>query len=473
MEGIIPDFSTADVLVIGDVMLDKYWHGSTSRISPEAPVPVVHVGNEEYRAGGAGNVAVNIAQLGANVSLMGLAGKDLAANELESLLKNAEVNSLISRVESHPTITKLRIISRQQQLIRLDFEDSFNIGDCRLLTKNFEDTIKNEQVIILSDYGKGALSNSQELIKIAQNSGCKILVDPKGSDFSKYCGATIITPNLSEFETVVGKCANDDEIISKGKALIDKIKLQALLVTRGEQGMTLIQRDGSFINMPTHAKEVYDVTGAGDTVISVLATSLAAGKSLEDSVRLANIAAGIVVGKLGTATVSVSELTCTAHAISTPDIKITKETHLKLLVEAAKNRGEKIVMTNGCFDIIHAGHVDYLQNAAKLGDRLIIAVNDDASVKRLKGDSRPVNNIDNRMTVLAALGAVDWVVPFSEDTPERLISEILPDILVKGGDYKPSEIAGGKQVIKNGGKIEIISFVDGCSTTNIINKIKE
>ena len=471
MEDLLPDFSKGRVLVVGDVMLDRYWHGNTSRISPEAPVPVVHVGDEEHRAGGAGNVALNIAGLGGNVTLIGFAGDDEAGESLEGILQNAGVKCQFFRQEGFSTITKLRVISHHQQLIRLDFEDSFAGADLEQLEKLFVEQVNQHDVVILSDYGKGALQNVQTLIKLAKKAGKTVLVDPKGSDFSKYRNASLITPNFSEFQGVVGACPHE-QIVDKGLQLIADCELDSLLVTRGEHGMMLLRKDDDTVNLPTHAREVFDVTGAGDTVISVLGAALAAGSELPDAVKLSNIAAGVVVAKLGTATVSVTEIRCALHSMGDSNQKTLSEQQLLAYVTNAKENGEKLVMTNGCFDILHAGHVEYLQKASELGDRLIVAVNGDESVKILKGDSRPVNGLENRMAVLAGLQSVDWVVPFSEETPERLISTVLPDILVKGGDYKVEEIAGGRQVQENGGDVVILSFKDGCSTTNIINSIK-
>jgi D-beta-D-heptose 7-phosphate kinase/D-beta-D-heptose 1-phosphate adenosyltransferase len=282
----------------------------------------------------------------------------------------------------------------------------------------------------------------------------------------------LLTPNLSEFEAVVGKVNTDDELVERGFGLIERFELEALLVTRSEHGMTLLQKGQEPLHMPTLAQEVYDVTGAGDTVISVLAASLAAGKSVSDACKLANAAAGVVVAKLGTSTLSTIELTEAIHGSQDSGFGVIAEAQLKQAVKAARARGEKVVMTNGCFDILHAGHVAYLNEAAKLGDRLIVAVNSDSSVQTLKGPGRPVNPEDRRMAVLAGLGAVDWVVPFSEETPQRLISEILPSLLVKGGDYKPEEIAGGKEVVAAGGEVRVLNFEDGCSTTEIIEAIR-
>lgn len=469
----VPDFHQARVLVFGDVMLDRYWQGPTSRISPEAPVPVVKIQNDEFRAGGAGNVAQNIAALGARIHLFGIIGKDDNGQQLTRLLEESAVDCHFSTHPEYPTITKLRIISRQQQLIRLDFEEAFHAQDMTELYGAFDQQLSQAGVAILSDYGKGALINPQQLIASARRQQVPVLVDPKGTDFERYRGATLITPNLSEFEAVVGPCPDDATLVAKGQALIQDYSLDALLVTRSEKGMTLIQLGKDPFHLPTRAREVYDVTGAGDTVISTLAAALAVGATLEQATALANTAAGIVVGKLGTATVSTEELRTELRHESHLGAGIFEEEALALLVEEARARGETLVMTNGCFDIIHPGHVQYLQEAKALGDRLLVAVNSDDSVSRLKGPSRPINSLEHRMAVLAGLESVDWVVPFSEDTPERLICRLLPDVLVKGGDYQVHQVAGGQCVIKNGGEVIILSFKDNCSTTAIVNRIQE
>ncbi|MEW6989931.1 bifunctional D-glycero-beta-D-manno-heptose-7-phosphate kinase/D-glycero-beta-D-manno-heptose 1-phosphate adenylyltransferase HldE [Colwelliaceae bacterium 6441] len=468
----IPAFNQASVLVVGDIMLDRYWYGPTQRISPEAPVPVVKINQDEDRPGGAANVALNIASIGGKVTLMGITGDDAAAKTLETHLQAMDIRCQFVRKSEIPTITKLRVMSRNQQLIRLDFEESIAQVDKSSLTKQFEQLVSKHDVILLSDYDKGTLSDVQQLIKIANKCNVPVLVDPKGSDFSRYKGATIITPNMSEFEAVVGQCNDEAEIVAKGQQLLKSLDLQAMLVTRSEQGMTLLRRDHEEFHLPTQAKEVYDVTGAGDTVIATLALAVAANADYPQASALANIAAGIVVGKLGTSTVSEAEL---INAISTGQesgFGVVSEDQLKIAVDMAKSRGEKIVMTNGCFDILHAGHVSYLANAAKLGTRLIVAVNDDASVTRLKGVGRPVNPVDRRMAVLSGLGAVDWVVSFNEDTPQRLIANILPNTLVKGGDYQVEDIAGGTEVIAAGGDVKVLNFEEGISTTEIINTIR-
>jgi D-beta-D-heptose 7-phosphate kinase/D-beta-D-heptose 1-phosphate adenosyltransferase len=469
----IPAFERARVLVAGDVMLDRYWHGATSRISPEAPVPVVHVRQSEERAGGAANVALNIAALGVHARLLGVTGEDEPAASLEALLSAAGIECGFQKIAGTPTVTKLRIISRHQQLIRLDFEDGFAAIDAAGLLQHYREGLADCDVVVLSDYGKGTLAQVEEMISLARAAGKPVLVDPKAQDFSRYHGATVITPNMAEFELVAGPCGDERTLVEKGARLLEQHNLDALLVTRGEHGMTLLRRNAPEFHLPTLAREVFDVTGAGDTVISMLAAALAAGEALPAATALANLAAGIVVGKLGTASVSVPELRRAAHLGQDAGFGEMNQMQLRVAVEDARSHGERIVMTNGCFDILHAGHVAYLAAARRLGDRLIVAVNDDASVQRLKGRGRPINPVDRRMAVLAALGSVDWVVPFSGDTPERLICEIRPDLLVKGGDYRPEEIAGYDCVKRHGGDVVVLGFEDGCSTSGIIDAIRK
>jgi len=465
-------FSQSRILVVGDLMLDRYWYGDSKRISPEAPVPVVGIGDIEARAGGAANVALNIASLGADVYLLGGTGDDEAADTLESLLATAQVKCHFVRSAHRKTITKLRVISRHQQLIRLDFENQVEHYHDGLLTQRFAEVLADCTVVIFSDYGKGVLQNIEQLIALANAQNKKIFIDPKGNDFAKYRQASVITPNFSEFEAVVGPCKNEHDIAFKGQQLLGQLSLEALLVTRGEQGMSLIQHQRPVLHLPTQAREVYDVTGAGDTVISVLAASVAGGKSFEEATSLANVAAGIVVGKLGTAVVTYSELSLALKAEQEHDLGVVSLEALMAAVHDAHRRKERIVMTNGCFDILHAGHVSYLEKARRMGDRLIVAVNDDASVARLKGAARPINPLAQRMAVLAGLASVDWVISFSEDTPEVPICQIKPDVLVKGGDYQVTDIAGYDCVIKHGGEVKVLHFVDGCSTSQIISRIK-
>ncbi|SDL54562.1 D-beta-D-heptose 7-phosphate kinase / D-beta-D-heptose 1-phosphate adenosyltransferase [Modicisalibacter muralis] len=461
----------ARLLVVGDVMLDRYWHGGTWRISPEAPVPVVRVGETEDRPGGAANVALNIASLGGHVALAGVVGGDTNADLLKTRLEHSDVSTHFQCSGEIPTITKLRVMSRNQQLIRLDFEEGLGGIDTRELLDRVAAALPETDLVILSDYGKGTLNRIEELIARIRAAGKRVLVDPKGSDFSRYRGASVITPNFGEFETVVGPCRDDAELAEKGQRLRAELELEALLITRSEKGMTLIREGHEPLHLPTHAREVFDVTGAGDTVIGVLGLALAAGHGFPEAMTLANLAAGLVVAKPGTATLSIAELYTALHGDKLAEFGMTSEARLIDAVRAAQARGERVVMTNGCFDILHAGHVAYLEQARRLGDRLIVAVNDDASIARLKGPSRPINPLLRRMQVLAGLGAVDWVVPFAEDTPARLIEAVLPDVLVKGGDYQPEQIAGGEAVLANGGEVKVLGFEDGVSTTAMIATI--
>ncbi len=470
----LPDFAPVRILVAGDLMLDRYWSGETSRISPEAPVPVVRVTGRDERPGGAGNVALNIAALGGSAMVLGVVGEDEDGAVLRRRLEaQAGLSCDLLAAAGYPTVTKLRVLSRHQQLIRLDFEEPPSSVALPSLAETFERNLATADVVILSDYGKGALSDARELIARARAAGKPVLVDPKQPDFSHYHGATLVTPNRAEFEAVVGPCASDEDFVTKGEQLMVRHDLAALLITRSEAGMTLLQRGAPPLHIPTQARDVFDVTGAGDTVIATFAAALGAGLAMDRAARLANVAAGIVVGKLGAETVSATELRRALYTLNDDGHGVTDEERLLARVEDARARGETIVMTNGCFDILHAGHVAYLEQAARLGDRLIVAVNSDASVKALKGEARPIVPLAQRMAVLAGLAAVDWVVPFEEETPERLICRILPDILVKGGDYRPEEIAGGSCVIAHGGEVVVLDFKDGCSTTNIIRTISQ
>lgn len=469
----MPRFDRSQVLVIGDVMLDRYWVGGTSRISPEAPVPVVKVNGIEDRPGGAGNVALNIAALGSGASLISVVGQDEAADSLRSRLEAVGIHTDFQASADKPTITKLRVISRHQQLIRMDFEESFAPEDSDSFLEKAKKRLPMMGAVILSDYAKGSLQDTQSLIQAARKEGVPVLVDPKGTDFERYRGATLLTPNLHEFEAVVGSCPHESDLVAKGTELMLSLDLEALLVTRGEHGMTLLRPNQPEFHLPARAREVFDVTGAGDTVISVLASSLAAGSDLPLAVTLANVAAGIVVGKLGTATISGPELRRAIQAEQGAQRGVMTEEQLLIALEDARAQGEKIVFTNGCFDIIHAGHVGYLEDTRSLGDRLVVAINSDESVSRLKGPARPINPVDRRMAVLAGLEAVDWVISFSDDTPERLLELIKPDVLVKGGDYTEDQVVGWEIVKSYGGEVKVLSFFDNCSTTAIVEKIKE
>lgn len=469
----IPDFSGRQILVVGDLMLDRYWTGPTGRISPEAPVPVTRVDEEFQRPGGAGNVALNATSLDSAALLLGYVGDDPEAQLLQSGLEEAGVSCRFETLPGQRTITKLRVLSRSQQLMRLDFETGFAEVDKTALIQQYSNALPDCAVVVLSDYGKGTLSDPQAMISLARDAGIPVLVDPKGEDFTKYRNASLITPNQSEFEAVVGPCADDAELLAKGEQLRAELNLEALLITRSERGMVLLQKSRTPVTLATRAREVFDVTGAGDTVIGTLAAAIAAGADYESAMNLANLAAGVVVRKVGTATASVAELQRAMLEHEPLPRGVISEDELADMLAVAKANGERIVMTNGCFDILHAGHVAYLSSAADLGDRLIVAVNDDESVRKLKGEDRPVNNVGQRMAVLSGLESVDWVLPFSEDTPARLIKRLLPNVLVKGGDYAPEDIAGSDTVLEHGGSVQVLDFIDGLSTSAIIAAIKK
>ena len=473
MKNLLPDFTKASVLVIGDLMLDRYWFGDAARISPEAPVPIINIKQVDERLGGAGNVALNIAALGAKTTLIGITGLDDTAQRLTELLVAAGVSHDLHCLAEIPTITKLRVISRHQQLIRMDFEEKFPPFNPEKIIDYYKRNLTEANLIILSDYGKGTLACAPQLIQLAKAANIPVLVDPKGSDFSIYRGADIITPNIKEFETIVGVCHNEQDILTKGQELLQKYDIQALLLTRGEHGMTLIRQHEEELHLPAHAREVFDVTGAGDTVIAVLGTALASGASLSQAMTLANLAASMVVTKLGAAKVSVPELQAAFSENAILSAGIVNEEQLQLAISEARTQGKRIVFTNGCFDILHAGHITYLQQAKLLGDHLIVAVNDDASVRKLKGSSRPINHIEQRMAVLAGLGVVDWVVSFSDDTPKRLLQKLQPDVLVKGGDYTVDQVVGADIVRSYGGDVRILGVIKNLSTTSIINRVVE
>jgi D-beta-D-heptose 7-phosphate kinase/D-beta-D-heptose 1-phosphate adenosyltransferase len=466
----VPDFGKLRVLVAGDAMLDEYWFGDTTRISPEAPVLVVRTREFEQRPGGAANVALNFAALGAETVLAAAIGADDRGAVLTRLLEERGVRCEFVRSPSLPTIHKLRVLARSQQLIRLDAEQSLEACAAEVASR-FARLVRDVQVVVLSDYAKGTLNRATEMIAACRAARVPVLVDPKGTDFTRYRGAYAVTPNRGEFEAVVGRCATESELLAKGAQLRAELELDALLVTRGEQGMTLFA-DGEPLTLPAQTRKVFDVTGAGDTMIALFAAGVAAGLDVADAASLANLGAGIVVGKIGVATVNRSELRRALHAQGSGGRGLVDLPELVPLVAEAKGRGERVVLTNGCFDILHAGHVSYLEEAKSCGDRLIVAVNDDDSVRRLKGTSRPVNSLADRMAVLAGLASVDWVVPFSEDTPAELIAKVLPDVLVKGGDYRVEQIAGGDTVLKNGGEVRVLGFKPGRSTSALIDALR-
>ncbi len=464
-------FSGHNILVVGDLMLDSYWQGLTERISPEAPVPVVHVKDKTMRVGGAGNVAVNISSLGAGVSLMSLVGKDEAAQHLADLLARSDVKNHCIQNSEVSTTTKLRVLAQHQQLIRLDFESTTHSVEYAEVSESYNGLLNDADIVVLSDYGKGMLADARSFIQDAKAKNIRVLVDPKHKDFSRYRGAYLITPNKKEFEAAVGVCHSQNELEQKARATIEACELGGLLITQGEKGMTLVLKNEKSVHFPARAQEVFDVTGAGDTVIASLAAGLSAGISVEDAVHLSSIAAAIVVGRVGTASVTLDEVLAAEHVESSFNLssKILTSQDVEKFVKQARVQHKKVVMTNGCFDLMHSGHVRYLEQAAKLGDILIVAVNSDASVQILKGKDRPINPLDDRMTVLAGLASVSIVVAFEEETPEQLICMIKPDILVKGSDYNKDQIAG-RQCAR---EVHLVSLVDGKSTSNMVKKIQE
>ena len=467
----LKQLSKGNVLVFGDVILDRYISGTVDRVSPEAPVPVLKPTKEDIRLGGAANVAVNLSSLGSKATLIGVTGRDDSSNQIKDLLKKNKIKNALTK-SVNPSISKLRFLAGQQQLIRIDSEEEFTEADWKSSLSNYRKHIRLEKnkVLVISDYGKGTLKNIPLIIKEAKKLNKIILVDPKGDNFSKYNSANIITPNFDEFLRVVGKIKGEADVTSKGKELINSLKLRALLITRGSEGMTLLEKKtGKIVRMdfPTEAKDVFDVSGAGDTVIASIAAGLAGGFSLSESIRLANVAAGIVVGKSGTATVNKIEIT---PFINKAEAYMSME-EAESFAQSLRQKGKKIIFTNGCFDILHAGHVEYLEAAKDLGDKLIVGVNSDQSVKELKGKNRPLNMLEHRAKLLASLRCVDAVVVFGDKTPIKLISAVKPDILVKGGDYKINEIVGHEEVVKSGGKVMTIPLVKGISTTKIIQKM--
>jgi D-beta-D-heptose 7-phosphate kinase/D-beta-D-heptose 1-phosphate adenosyltransferase len=375
---------------------------------------------------------------------------------------------------SSPTITKMRVLSRHQHLMRLDIEDGFTRADHGPLLERVQHHLEHADVLVLSDYAKGTLGPClAELIRRARAAGCRILVDPKGDDFERYRGADIITPNHAELERVAGPVPDTAALEARARTSVDSLALQALLVTRNEEGMSLIPCEGQALHVPAHKREVFDVTGAGDTVIGVLAASLAAGMALSDAVRLANHAAALVVARLGASQVTLDELRHAVETVDRPaDRRILAADTAVAEVRAARSRGERVVMTNGCFDLLHVGHLEALRAMRAMGDQLVVAVNGDASVRRLKGAGRPVTPLQQRMTLLAALDCVDLVVAFDTDTPADLIERIAPDILAKGGDYDPAQIAGHDAVTTAGGEVRTVTLTPGCSTSALIERIQ-
>lgn len=462
------NFDGAKVLIVGDVMLDRYHFGTVSRISPEAPVPVVNVKKMTHTLGGAGNVANNISHLQAGAVLVGGCGKDSDAHTLKTMLDS--INTSYRFIETNsPTTTKLRVIGDKQQIVRLDFEDVVPLrGEyaeqaADTLAKQIEGCCS----VVISDYGKGfcTFEICEEIIRLAGKKGLPVIVDPKGSDWRKYAGATTITPNVKELGEAVGRNVEntDEDVVLAARDVIERTRVDYLVVTRSEKGISIIHKN-EHMHIPTEAREVFDVSGAGDTVVASLALCLGKGFDISEAVKVANKAAGIVVSKVGTAPVLLSELNGSFDGHS----KIVPPESLKALIARIRAMKRKIVFTNGCFDILHKGHVTYLRKAAAMGDILILGLNSDSSVRRLKGDGRPLNSEEDRAEVMAALEFIDFITVFDDDTPYELIKTVQPDVLVKGGDYKIEEVVGREFARKT----VLIDFVNGYSTTGLIENMK-
>lgn len=466
------DLSISKVLVVGDAMLDKYYFGDVTRISPEAPVPVVNVKRESWNLGGAANVVNNLAHLNVGVGFVAVVGKDQHADILTDLLEKLAVKFSFFQ-NNFPTITKARVIGGHQQIARLDFEETspYDPDTLEAIKKLFvvpQTRLADYDVLVISDYAKGVCDPliCEYLIGRARAQNIPVIVDPKGSDWSKYRGATLITPNFKEFKQIVGGNVEneDDQIARYGRDILRRYDIDYLLVTRSERGMSLVSSQ-DVVHIPTEAREVFDVSGAGDTVIATIAAAYAVDRNILPAVYLANKAAGIVVAKFGTKPIEWHEL---FHRDIAPD-KIVAADDVETLVTALKAHGREIVFTNGCFDILHKGHITYLKEAKKLGDVLIIGLNSDGSVKRLKGDSRPINTQADRAEMLAAMHFVDYVIVFDEDTPYELLRVIQPDVLIKGGDYTVDSVVG-REFAK---QTRILPFVGTYSTTGIVNKISQ
>ena len=469
------DLNRKNILVVGDVMLDVYYQGSIKRISPEAPVPVFKKNNEYSRLGGAANVAANLSAANQNVFLASVVGNDEYGTQIVNLLEEHGINSsLIIKDDTRPTISKTRFLaSNNQQVLRLDIEETKDISNeiSDYFISKIETIIDSIDIVLLSDYLKGVLTPlfTKRLIELSNKHGKRVLVDVKDPNYKKYDGAYLLKPNKNELAALTGMPVdNDSEIESAARYLLKDSGANYILVTRGSKGMDLYDSKKRF-HVDALNREVFDVTGAGDTSIAYLAVALANDIKIEDSVEICNLAAAIQVGKVGSSAVTMSEL----ESLSNTKKQNNKIVELDELCNILAGTNKKIVFTNGCFDILHVGHVQYLREAAQLGDILVIGLNSDASIKRIKGEDRPINKEQDRAEILAALEFVDYVVLFEEDTPINLIKAIKPNVLVKGGDYKKENIVGWDFVEQNGGEVKTISFVEGKSTTNIINLIKK
>jgi D-beta-D-heptose 7-phosphate kinase / D-beta-D-heptose 1-phosphate adenosyltransferase len=466
------------VLVVGDVMLDRYIWGDVERVSPEAPVPIVRAVRSSERPGGAANVAMNIAGLGAKATILGFCGEDADREKLENCLRAAGVELRMTPVATHPTTTKLRILGGKQQMLRLDMErtDGYPPEAYAALTGSIEDALRTADAVVLSDYAKGVLSGDvcRQVIHIARRRGVPVLVDPKQRNFARYHGAMTICPNLAELSAAAGVSSKDlDALFAAGQKMVQDLDLDFLTVTMSEKGIVVLSRDSSFA-APAIVRQVFDVSGAGDTVIATLALALASGLEMQTSIQLANVAAGIVVNKIGTVPIDRDELLRNL----TPDIELqAREKVLSLdslltRTNAWRSAEQSLVFTSGAFDLLHIGHITLLENARREGDRLIVAVNSDKSVQRLKGSARPIVGEQERARVLAALSAVDAAVIFDDPTPIAIIRSLQPDVIVKGGDHNEDSVVGAKEIRSWGGRVRIVPTVEGFTTKKLIERTK-
>ena len=472
------DFPRGRIVCIGDVMLDRFVAGSVERISPEAPIPVLKVARENAMPGGAGNVALNVASLGAQARLFGVVGSDSAGGELGDLLDEAEgVESELVTDATRPTTIKTRYVAAGQQLLRADYEDAAAVGAATVaaLRASLGRAIGDANAVVVSDYGKGVLTDEvlSEVMERAQAARVPVIVDPSGRDYERYRGATVVSPNRAELEGATGlPCEDDAEVEKAARALIDSCGVDSVLVTRSERGLSLVTSDHAH-HVPVQAREVFDVSGAGDTVVAAFALAGAVGASPIEAAQLANAAAGIVVAKVGTAVVRADDLAAALHGadILASDAKVKTRAPALEIIERWRTRGDRIGFTNGCFDLVHAGHVSLLAQAKAACDRLVVGLNSDESVRRLKGDGRPLQQEASRSLVLASLSGVDLVVVFAEDTPQALIEAIRPEVLVKGADYSVDDVVGADFVQGYGGKVLLAEILAGHSTTETIARM--
>ena len=472
------DFAALRVLVVGDVMLDRYITGDVERISPEAPVPVLRQSGTYDRPGGAANVAMNLAGLGLQALLCGAVGRDTAGQDLQAAMRQAGVDTAALIRCKLPTITKTRVVSRTQQLLRLDVEsrERFDSKESAAVREAALDALAGVNAVILSDYAKGTLTEDlcRTVIRKARQQGIPVLVDPKARDLSRYAGATTICPNLNELSLATGVPAHDVEgLLTAAHGLLVPLGVSFLTITMSERGIRVVRPAGPDLHSAAKAREVFDVSGAGDTVIATLAAALAGGLQLASALELANLAAGIVVAKIGTVPVTSAEIVAqlTRSAALTSTEKVLPRDRAISRVKEWQDAGERIVFTNGCFDLLHVGHITLLEDCLRFGSKLVVGLNTDASVSRLKGPTRPIVGQAERAKVMAALAAVDLVTLFDEPTPLDLIQALKPAVLVKGGDYTVDTVVGHEEVMAYGGRVEIVPTVEGFSTTNIVQKM--